>query len=283
MLQVSKKTLNIRGALLDLSTPVVMGIMNITPDSFYSGSRVAATDEIVEKAGQMLSEGAGMIDVGGYSTRPGAREVSAEEEGDRIESAVEPLAKFFPNLIISVDTFRAEVAERGIRKGAHIINDVAGGTLDDTMFETVARLRVPYILMHMRGTPQTMNSLTDYERLIPDILGDLRQKAALLQSKGVADLIIDPGFGFAKTIAQNFELMRELKQFRLLGYPVLVGISRKTTIYKTLHISPEEAINGTTVLNTLALERGASILRVHDVKPAVEAVKLWMAAGNYPN
>ncbi|MET7259506.1 dihydropteroate synthase [Dyadobacter fermentans] len=283
MLQVSKKTLNIRGALLDLSAPVVMGIMNITPDSFYSGSRVAATDEIVEKAGRMLSEGAGMIDIGGYSTRPGAQEVSAEEEGDRIESAVEPLAKFFPDLIISVDTFRAEVAERGIRKGAHIINDVAGGTLDDAMFETVARLRVPYILMHMRGTPQTMNSLTDYERLVPDILRDLRQKVAVLQSKGVADLIIDPGFGFAKTIAQNFELMRELKQFQLLGYPVLVGISRKTTIYKTLHISPEEALNGTTVLNTLALERGASILRVHDVKPAVEAVKLWMAAGNYPN
>lgn len=283
MLQVSKKTLNIRGALLDLSAPVVMGIMNITPDSFYSGSRVAATDEIVEKAGQMLSEGAGMIDIGGYSTRPGAREVSAEEEGDRIESAVEPLAKFFPDLIISVDTFRAEVAERGIRKGAHIINDVAGGTLDDAMFETVARLRVPYILMHMRGTPQTMNSLTDYERLVPEILTDLRQKVAVLQSRGVADLIIDPGFGFAKTIAQNFELIRELKQFQLLGYPVLVGISRKTTIYKTLHISPEEALNGTTVLNTLALERGASILRVHDVKPAVEAVKLWMAAGNYPN
>jgi len=283
MLQVSKKTLNIRGALLDLSAPVVMGIMNITPDSFYSGSRVAATDEIVEKAGQMLSEGAGMIDIGGYSTRPGAREVSAEEEGDRIESAVEPLAKFFPDLIISVDTFRAEVAERGIRKGAHIINDVAGGTLDDAMFETVARLHVPYILMHMRGTPQTMNSLTDYERLVPEILTDLRQKVAVLQSRGVADLIIDPGFGFAKTIAQNFELMRELKQFQLLGYPMLVGISRKTTIYKTLHISPEEALNGTTVLNTLALERGASILRVHDVKPAVEAVKLWMAAGNYPN
>ncbi|SEJ80887.1 dihydropteroate synthase [Dyadobacter sp. SG02] len=283
MLQVSKKTLNIRGTLLDLSTPVVMGIMNITPDSFYSGSRVAAVDEIVEKAGQMLSEGAGMIDIGGYSTRPGAREVSAQEEADRIESAVEPLAKFFPDLIISVDTFRAEVAERGIRKGAHIINDVAGGTLDDAIFDTVARLRVPYILMHMRGTPQTMNDLTHYERLVPDILRDLREKAIILQSKGVADLIIDPGFGFAKTIAQNFELMRELEQFKLLGYPVLVGISRKTTIYKTLHISPDEALNGTTVLNTLALERGASILRVHDVKPAVEAVKLWMAAGNYPN
>lgn len=283
MLQVSKKTLNIRGTLLDLSTPVVMGIINITPDSFYAGSRAAATDEIVQKAGQMLAEGAGMIDIGGYSTRPGAREVGAEEEADRVESAVEPLAKFFPDLIISVDTFRAGVAERGIAKGAHIINDVAGGTLDDAMFETVARLRVPYILMHMRGTPQTMNQLTHYDRLVPDILRDLREKVMILQSKGVADVIIDPGFGFAKTIAQNFELLRALDQFKLLGYPVLVGISRKKTIYKTLNISPDEALNGTTVLNTLALERGASILRVHDVKPAVEAVKLWMAAGNYPN
>lgn len=283
MLQVSKKTLNIRGTLLDLSTPVVMGIMNITPDSFYSGSRVASSDQIVEKAGQMVSEGAGILDIGGYSTRPGAHEVSAQEEGDRIESAVEPLAKYFPDLIISVDTFRAEVAERGVGKGAHIINDVAGGTLDDAMFEAVARMRVPYILMHMRGTPQTMNQLTAYERLVPDILRDLKQKVAVLQRKGVADLIIDPGFGFAKNIAQNFELMRELEQFKLLGYPLLVGISRKTTIYKTLQISPEEALNGTTVLNTLALDRGASILRVHDVKPAVEAVKLWMAAGNYPN
>jgi dihydropteroate synthase len=283
MLQVSKKTLNIRGTLLDLSTPVVMGIMNITPDSFYSGSRVVSSDQIVEKAGQMISEGAGILDIGGYSTRPGAREVSAQEEGDRIESAVEPLAKFFPGLIISVDTFRAEVAERGVGKGAHIVNDVAGGTLDDAMFEAVARMRVPYILMHMRGTPQTMNQLTTYERLVPDILRDLRQKVAVLQSKGVAELIIDPGFGFAKSIAQNFELMRELKQFKLLGYPLLVGISRKTTIYKTLQVSPEDALNGTTVLNTLALEHGASILRVHDVKPAVEAVKLWMAAGNYPN
>ncbi|ACT91494.1 dihydropteroate synthase [Dyadobacter fermentans] len=283
MLQVSKKTLNIRGTLLDLSTPVVMGIINITPDSFYAGSRAAATDEIVEKAGQMLTDGAGMIDIGGYSTRPGAREVGAEEEADRVESAVEPLAKFFPDLIISVDTFRAGVAERGIAKGAHIINDVAGGTLDDAMFETVARLRVPYILMHMRGTPQTMNQLTHYDRLVPNILRDLRVKVMILQSNGVADVIIDPGFGFAKTIAQNFELLRALDQFKLLGYPVLVGISRKKKIYKTLNISPDEALNGTTVLNTLALERGASILRVHDVKPAVEAVKLWMAAGNYPN
>lgn len=283
MLQVSKKTLNIRGKLFDLSEPVVMGILNITPDSFFSGSRVGSEEEIVERAGQMLLEGAGMIDVGGYSTRPGAREVDAQEESDRIESAVTPLAKYFPELVISVDTFRAVVAERGIRSGAHIVNDVAGGTLDDEMFDTVARLRVPYILMHMRGTPQTMNQLIGYQQLVSDILRDMKQKVDLLRNKGVADLIIDPGFGFAKTIPQNFTLMRHLSDFGLLGYPVLAGISRKTTIYKTLNISADEALNGTTVLNTLALQQGASILRVHDVRPAVEAVKLWMAAGNYPN
>lgn len=283
MLQVSKKTLNIRGRLLDLSEPVVMGILNVTPDSFFSGSRVGSEDEIIGRAGQMLLEGAGMIDIGGYSTRPGAREVEPEEESDRIESAVTPLAKYFPELVISVDTFRSEVAERGIRSGAHIVNDVAGGTLDSEMFDTVARLRVPYILMHMRGTPQTMNQLTDYQNLVPDVLRDLKQKADVLRAKGVADLIIDPGFGFAKSIPQNFVLMRHLSDFGLLGYPVLAGISRKTTIYKTLNISADEALNGTTVLNTLALQQGASILRVHDVRPAAEAVKLWMAAGNYPN
>lgn len=283
MLQVSKKTLNIRGQLLDPSEPVVMGILNITPDSFFSGSRVGSENELVDRAGRMLHEGAGMIDIGGYSTRPGAREVGAEEEGDRIISAVEPLAKFFPDLIISVDTFRAVVAERAVVGGAHLVNDVAGGTLDPEMFDTVARLHVPYVLMHMRGTPQTMNQLTTYERLVPDILQDLKVKVEILRSKGVADLIIDPGFGFAKTIPQNFELMRNLGEFGVLGYPVLAGISRKTTIYKTLDISPDEALNGTTVLNTLALQQGASILRVHDVKPAVEAVKLWIAAGNYPN
>ena len=283
MLQVSKKTLNIRGRLLDLSEPVVMGILNVTPDSFFSGSRVGSDDQIVGRAGQMLLEGAGMIDIGGYSTRPGAREVDPQEESDRIESAVTPLAKYFPELVISVDTFRAVVAERGILSGAHIVNDVAGGTLDNEMFDTVARLRVPYILMHMRGTPQTMNQLTDYHQLVPDVLRDLKRKADLLRAKGVADLIIDPGFGFAKSIPQNFVLMRHLSEFGLLGYPVLAGISRKTTIYKTLNISADEALNGTTVLNTLALQQGASILRVHDVRPAVEAVKLWMAAGNYPN
>jgi dihydropteroate synthase len=283
MSQVSKKTLNIRGRLFDLSTPVVMGILNITTDSFYSESRVTTQNELVDKAGQMIGEGAGIIDIGGYSTRPGAKEIDREEEGDRIESAVEPLNKYFPDLVISVDTFRAQVAERGILKGAHIINDVAGGSLDLAMFDTVAALKVPYILMHMRGTPQTMNQMTTYNELVPDILKDLQQKIIRLRYSGVADIVIDPGFGFAKTIAQNFQLMRQLSEFNLLGYPVLAGISRKTTIYKTLGISADEALNGTTVLNTLALQQGASILRVHDVRPAVEVVKLWVEAGNCMN
>ncbi|TLV02640.1 dihydropteroate synthase [Dyadobacter luticola] len=281
MMQVSKKTLNIRGRLFDLSTPVVMGILNITPDSFYEGSRVGSQDQLVEKAGTMIAEGATMIDVGGYSTRPGAAAINTDEEIERVESAIEPLNKFFPELIISVDTFRSMVAERAVLKGAAIINDVSGGTLDDEMFQIAAKLKVPYILMHMRGTPETMNQLTDYQHLVSDILKDLQQKILALKNAGVADVIIDPGFGFAKTIQQNFELMRHLSEFGLLNYPVLAGISRKKTIYKTLEISADEALNGTTVLNTLALEQGASILRVHDVKPAVEAIKLWMHAGSF--
>ncbi|WAC13669.1 dihydropteroate synthase [Dyadobacter pollutisoli] len=283
MSQVSKKTLNVRGQLFDLSTPVVMGILNMTEDSFYSESRVGTHNELIDKAGKMIEEGAGIIDIGGYSTRPGAKEIDQQEEGDRIESAVEPLSKYFPDLVISVDTFRAQVAKRGIQKGAHIINDVAGGSLDMEMFDTVAALKVPYILMHMRGTPQTMNQMTTYGQLISEIISDLQAKAVELRKRGVADLIIDPGFGFAKTIAQNFELMRHLPEFSLLGYPVLAGISRKTTIYKTLGVSADEALNGTTVLNTLALQRGASILRVHDVRPAIEVVKLWIQAGNCMN
>ncbi|MCE6987691.1 dihydropteroate synthase [Dyadobacter sp. CY323] len=279
MLQVSKKTLNIRGRLVDLSTPVVMGILNITPDSFYSGSRVYETNEITDVAGKMLDEGAGMIDVGGYSTRPGARHIEPGEEKERVASAVEPLAKYFPDLILSVDTFRSDVAELAVQKGASMINDVAGGTLDAKMFATAARLKVPYILMHMRGTPQTMNQMTAYKQLVPEILTDLQEKILALRALGVSDLIVDPGFGFAKTIEQNFALMKSLSEFHLLGYPLLAGISRKTTIYKTLNISANDALNGTTVLNTLALTQGAAILRVHDVKPAVEAVKLWEATG----
>ncbi|MCE7070323.1 dihydropteroate synthase [Dyadobacter sp. CY327] len=280
MLQVSKKTLNIRGKLLDLSTPAVMGILNITPDSFYEGSRMRSEDELLSKAGQMLAEGAIMVDIGGYSTRPGAKEVEAAEESDRVESAVVPLNKNFPELIISVDTFRSEVARRAIETGAHIVNDVSGGTLDDQMFDVVSTLRVPYILMHMRGTPQTMSTMTTYNQLVPDVLKDLKGKIDKLRSLGVADLIVDPGFGFAKNTEQNFELMHHLSAFSLLDCLLLVGISRKATIYKTLGISAAEALNGTSVMNSMALERGASIIRVHDVRPAAEAVKLWMATSS---
>ena len=278
MVQVSKKTLNIRGKLLDLSTPAVMGILNITPDSFYQGSRMRSEDELLAKAGQMLAEGATMIDIGGYSTRPGAKEVEEAEELDRVESAVVPLNKNFPELIISVDTFRSQVAKRAIETGAHIVNDVSGGSLDDQMFEVVSALRVPYILMHMRGTPQTMSSMTTYNQLVPDILKDLKGKIDKLRSMGVADIIVDPGFGFAKNAEQNFEMMNHLAEFNSLDCPLLVGISRKGFIYKKLGIAPEAALNGTSVMNTLALQQGACIIRVHDVKPAVEAVKLSLAA-----
>ncbi|MCE7066023.1 dihydropteroate synthase [Dyadobacter sp. CY326] len=280
MSQVNKKTLNIGGILLDLSRPVVMGILNVTPDSFFAGSRIGSQHELVDKAGEMMEQGATMLDIGGYSTRPGAKEIAVEEEVERVEWVIEPLNKYFPNAIISIDTFRSEVAKRAIEKGAHIINDVSGGNLDEKMFDMVAALGVPYVLMHMRGTPQTMSQMTDYKQLIPEILSDLKQKINLLRSKGVADIIVDPGFGFAKSATQNFELLQHLSEFSLLECPLLAGISRKATIYKTLEISAEEALNGTSVLNTMAVERGASILRVHDVGPAMEVVKLWLATSS---
>lgn len=283
MVQVNKKTLNIRGRMTNLTAPLVMGILNITSDSFFAGSRVISNDQILDRAGEMVREGVDIIDIGGYSTRPGAADVDVYEESDRVESAVAPLNKYFPELIISVDTFRSVVARRAVEAGAHIINDVSGGNLDVEMFDTVAELKVPYVLMHMRGTPQTMNQMTAYHHLVTDILTDLKQKADVLRSKGVTDILIDPGFGFAKTTAQNFNLMHHLSEFQLLGYPVLVGISRKASIYKTLNITPEEALNGTTVLNTIALQNGASVLRVHDVNAAVEAVKLYMSTANFMN
>ena len=277
MTQVSKKTINVRGELLDLSLPRVMGILNITPDSFYEKSRFASADAVLEQVGIMAEDGAAFVDVGGYSTRPGAKEVSTEEEIDRIESIIEPINKYFPKLIISIDTFRSKVAKRAVRKGADIINDVSGGDLDADMFDTVAELGVPYILMHMRGTPQTMGTLTHYDNLVPDILKEMSRKIFALRHSGVKDIIVDPGFGFAKSIGQNFELLGNLSAFNQLGCAVLAGISRKATIYKTLNVNADEALNGTTILNTIALQQGASILRVHDVRPAVEAVKLWMA------
>lgn len=250
-----------------------MGILNITPDSFYKGSRVSA-EGVVETAGRMLAEGATFLDVGGYSTRPGAAEIDAIEEADRVLPVIETILKSFPGTLISVDTFRASVARQSIEAGACIINDVSGGLLDPDMFQTVAGLEVPYVLMHMRGTPQTMSTLTHYQNLVTDVMDELRTSLAALRALGQKDIILDPGFGFAKTPAQNFQLLNQLEAFQVLDEPLLVGISRKSTIWRTLNITSEEALNGTTVLNTVALLKGASILRVHDVKEAVEAVQL---------
>lgn len=250
-----------------------MGILNVTPDSFFAGSRVDL-DQTVATAERMLAEGATFLDVGGYSTRPGATDISPAEEADRVLPAIEAILDSFPNALISVDTFRASVARQAVESGACLINDVAGGTLDADMFATVADLGVPYVLMHLRGTPQTMQSLATYENVITEVMDELAVRLAELRALGVKDVLLDPGFGFAKTIAQNFTLLSQLEAFQPFNEPLLVGLSRKTTIWKTLGISEEEALNGTTVLNTLALAKGSSILRVHDVREAVETVKL---------
>jgi dihydropteroate synthase len=270
----TNKTLNFQGRIMDLSMPKVMGILNITPDSFYDGGWFLSVDQAVTKCGEMLEEGAEMIDVGGYSTRPGAIDVSEQEELDRVIPVIEKIVQHFPETSISIDTFRSSVASQAVKAGASIINDVSGGNRDGNMFPTVASLGVPYILMHSRGTPQTMTSLTQYDNLLTDIAFDLSKKLNQLQSLGVKDIIIDPGFGFAKTIDQNFELLGNLGYFGILEKPLLIGLSRKSMIWKTLAINSKEALNGTTTLNTIALIKGASILRVHDVKEAVECVKL---------
>jgi dihydropteroate synthase len=267
--------LNVGGKILSLNAPAVMAILNITPDSFFSGSRVTELDKVTERAGKMLEEGATFIDVGGYSTRPGAQEVSETEEQDRVLPVIEVLKSVFPEVLISIDTFRATVAENAVKAGAVMINDIAGGQLDEKMFETVGRLQVPYVLMHSRGTPQTMIKLNNYENLLQDIFGYFEEKIYLLRHFGVKDIILDLGFGFAKDISQNYELLNNLNYFDGLECPMLVGISRKSMIYKKLNIAPEESLNGTTVLNTIALMKGANILRVHDVKETVQAVKLF--------
>jgi len=251
-----------------------MGILNVTPDSFYDGGRLADSDSVLKQAEKMLTDGATFIDVGGYSTRPGASDVSVEEELRRVLPAIQSIVKHFPEVIISIDTFRSEVAKQAVNEGACMINDISGGQLDPIMFETVASLNVPYILMHSRGTPQTMIKLNEYENLIKDIVGYFHQKIFQLQHLGVKDIIIDPGFGFAKNIEQNFQLLKDLDHFQILGKPILAGLSRKSMIWKTLKTNPEDALNGTTSLNTVALLKGASILRVHDVKEAVEVAKL---------
>ncbi len=262
--------------MVDLSTPAVMGILNITPDSFYGGSRFQPnSDEIVQKAGQMLADGAAMLDVGGYSTRPGAAEISEGGECDRVLPVIEALIDNFPDVTISIDTFRSEVARKAVQAGATIINDVSGGNLDEGMFETIAEVGVPYILMHMRGTPQTMTQENHYQHLVQDIIQELAKKLAQLRSLGVDNVMVDPGFGFAKNVSQNFELLNSLEHFRELNAPLLVGLSRKSMIWRSLNVSPSEALNGTTALNMFALQKGASILRVHDVKEAVETIRLW--------
>lgn len=269
-----KKTLNIAGKLLDLSTPQVMGILNVTPDSFFSGSRVLQIEDAYKKADKMLSEGASMLDIGGHSTRPGADAVSEEEELNRVLPVVEMLRKRFPEAIISIDSFRASVARKSIEAGAHIINDIAGGNLDPLMFEAVAELNVPYILMHSRGTPQTMKELNQYDDLVTDVLRELQAKIYQLRQLGVKDIVADMGFGFAKNADQNYVLLRELQAFEALGVPLLVGVSRKSMIWRKLDITPDQSLNGTTALNTVAILNGANILRVHDVKEAIEVVKL---------
>lgn len=268
-------TINCKGQLIDLSSPKVMGILNITPDSFYDGGKNDSEQVIIDKVEKMLSEGATFIDIGAYSSKPNAEFVSEEEELERIVPVIKMLVNVFPNILISVDTFRSKVAKAAIEAGACIINDIAAGNLDANMLQTVADLRVPYIMMHMKGDPKTMQSLTDYEDIIKEILFYFSERVSKARSLGISDIIVDPGFGFAKRLEQNFEVMNKLELFQILNLPLLSGISRKSMIYKTLGNTPQEALNGTTVLNTISLMKGATILRVHDVKEAVECVRLF--------
>ncbi len=269
-----RRTLSVKGRVLEISSPAVMGILNCTPDSFYEGSRLSEINALTDRALQMLEEGATFLDIGGYSTRPGAAEVGEQEELDRILPAVEAILKAAPDAILSVDTFRAQVARQAIEAGAALVNDVSGGEADEAMFATVAALQVPYVLMHMRGTPQTMKDLNQYDDLVLDLVDYFQKKIYQLHMLGVKDIILDPGFGFAKNIEQNYTLLKHLNYFKALNLPILVGLSRKSMIYKRLSVPVAESLNGTTVLNTVALLNGANILRVHDVKEAVQAIKL---------
>jgi dihydropteroate synthase len=268
-------TINVGGKLMDLSQPQVMGILNITPDSFYSASRKNSEVEIRERVNAILSEGGSIIDIGAYSSRPGADNISAEEEMARLRGALQILRNVAPEAVVSVDTFRADVARMCVLEfGVQIVNDISGGELDPKMFETVAALGVPYILMHMKGNPQTMQQEPHYDDLLTEMLQYFGRKVQQLHELGVKDIILDPGFGFAKTLNHNYELMNRLQDLKVLELPVLVGVSRKSMIYKLLGGDPEGALNGTSVLNTLALLKGASILRVHDVREAVEVVQI---------
>ena len=268
-------TINCKGTLLDLKTPKIMAILNGTPDSFFDGSRNSDMLTLLKRAETMLLEGATIIDVGGYSSKPNAEFVAEQDEINRVLPIISNIVKNFPDAIISIDTFRSDVAKAAVENGAAIVNDISAGALDSEMLPTIASLRVPYIMMHMRGNPKTMQQQTNYENLVKEILFYFSEKIALARELGISDIIIDPGFGFAKTTAQNFELMRNLELFNTLELPLLVGISRKSMIYKTFDTTPQEALNGTTALHMIALQKGAKILRVHDVKEASECVKIF--------
>lgn len=274
-------SLNIKGQLVEITRPQVMGILNITPDSFYDGSRSFYAEIIAHRIDTMLNEGVDIIDIGAYSSRPGANEVSPQEEMKRLEMGMDILRMKNVSCPISVDTFRAEVAKYAVETlGADIINDISAGLLDDEMIATIAQLKVPYIAMHMRGTPLTMNDCCNYNNITADVIGELSKQINKLTLAGVNDIIIDPGFGFAKSFEQNYELLRNLELLHELGYPLLVGVSRKSMIYKALDTTANDALNGTTVVNTIALQAGAAILRVHDVKEAHEAIKISTLINN---
>ncbi len=272
---ISPTYINVKGRLLDLATPQVMGILNVTPDSFYSGSRMQTQEEIAARARQIIDEGASIIDIGAYSSRSNAEHITAEEEMNRLRTGLEIVNRNHPDAIVSVDTFRADVAEQCVEEyGVAIVNDIAAGEMDNRMFETVARLGVPYIMMHMRGTPQNMQKDPHYDNLMKEVFMYFARKVQQLRELGLKDIILDPGFGFGKTLEHNYELMAHLEEFSIFELPLLVGVSRKSMIYKLLGGTPQDSLNGTTVLDTVALMKGANILRVHDVREAVEAVRI---------
>jgi dihydropteroate synthase len=273
-------TINCKGTLINLSTPKVMGIVNVTPDSFFDGGKLTDADAVVFQVEKMLQEGATFIDLGGYSSKPGAEFVSETEELNRVIPVVKLLVEKFPDILLSIDTFRSEVAKQAIENGAALINDISAGLLDEKMLETVAKLQVPYIMMHMKGTPQTMQSLANYDDLLKEMNYYFSERIAKARRFGLNDIIIDPGFGFAKTLEHNYELLQNLELLQFHDLPILAGISRKSMIYKALETSPEEALNGTTFLHAFCLQKGANILRVHDVKEAVECVKLMRQLDN---
>ena len=273
--------INVNGSLLDLSQPRVMGILNVTPDSFYAGSRTQTEAEIVRRVRQIVSEGAAIIDIGAYSSRPNADNVSSREEMERLRMGLKILFEIQPDAVGSVDTFRADVARMCVEEyGVAIINDIAAGEMDTDMFHTVAALNVPYIMMHMQGTPQSMQQHPHYDNLLKEVFLYFARKVQQLRDLGVKDIILDPGFGFGKTMEHNYELLSHLEEFRIFELPLLVGVSRKSMIYRLLDITPQEALNGTTVLDTICLLKGADILRVHDVKEAVETVRIVQAMRN---